>query len=414
MNAEQGFFSRHPWGGAAVFFGIIVAVGLVLVFTVGERPHYRNSTWQLVTQRPAQGSMPVGSEWANDPVRVQILVRVQSAAGAPIVGVEAALAHLGDTQRISGGVSGEPGGHVQLPVPGRVDEDLFATRLGVVLLLPGGALEQAIIPPDKGEWIAHFSLEGRSSIVFRVLEMDGSPCAADAFAFPHAVVGRPDPRAVGLQVTQGAVSIGGCEQGKPFGITVIAADGRSATHTVNPQDASTHEVRLPPANSCASGTAVDIEGRPVQMAFVGAAPLDGSPQTSQQQMRSADGRFAVVAPACRYRVEIVSEGGSARSAALSGPQQNLQLRLLPTGTISGRVAEMKQGTIVALFDPEMQPAKASIQSQVFSDGQFSISGIPSGTWDLEVRRPNFAHIRVTNLQVPPGGLCSDPRLQSVR
>ncbi|MSR74200.1 MAG: hypothetical protein EXS14_01850 [Planctomycetes bacterium] len=414
MTTERGFFNRHPWWGACLFFALLVGVGLVLVYTVGERPHYRNSTWQLFTERPVQGAAPTDSAWANDPVHVQVLVRVQSAAGAPILGVEAALARLGDTETAVFGISGAPGGHVQLPVPARFDEDLFAGRLGTTLFLPSGPQEQQIVPPDKGEWIVHYELEGRSSVAYRILEADGSAFGSDARAFPHAVVAMPDPRARGLPVVQGTVNIGGCETAKPFGLTVFAADGRAKSVTVTPADPATLQLLLPALAECCEGSAVDIEGQPVRLGFMGTIPLEAGASSSTQQLRNADGKFALVAPSGRYRIEVVTEGGHTRSGVLQGAQHGIKLQLLPTGTIIGRVADVKSGSIVALFDPEAAQQKPLAQAIVFPDGQFQLPGVPAGTWDFELRRPNFAHVRLAGLVVAPGAACADPRLQNIR
>lgn len=414
MSTEPGFFERRPWAGAAMFFALLVVVGLVLVLTVGERPHYRNSTWQLFTERPAQGQPRAGSGWENDPVRVQVLVRVQAADGTALPGVEASLALMGETESISGGVTGAPGGHVQLPVPARFDEDLFAQRAGVTLFLPGGPVTQSVVPPEKGEWMVHFPLEGRCTTTLHVLERDGSAHSGTLRAFPHADPGMPDPRARGLESTQGTVTIGGCEIARAFAVTVFTQDGRCVTATVRAGDASTHTLTLPAPGECAIGTVTDIEHRPVQLGFVGTIPLDPGGSAVHRQVRSADGSFAIPVPQGRYRVEVVTEGGRTRSAVMTGPQQNLKLQVLPGGAVSGRVTEMRPESIVMLFDPEQNPRQPWMQSVVFPDGTFQIGEVPAGIWDLELRRPNHAHVLVSGLRIEPGTPCADPRLRDIR
>jgi hypothetical protein len=49
-----------------------------------------------------------------------------------------------------------------------------------------------------------------------------------------------------------------------------------------------------------------------------------------------------------------------------------------------------------------------------SDGSFELPGVPAGTWDLELRQPNRAHVLLKGLVVPPGDDCKDERLRTLR
>lgn len=413
-DAPRGFFERHPWKGAGLFLLVIVVVGLVLVFTIGERPHYRGAKWQLFTDREETGAVTGAAEYTSDPVRLGVMVRTQTDAGEPVIGVEAALMTLGDMDVVSSGVSGAPGGHVRLPVPGRFEEQLFGSRMGVVCFLPGSQpWEAQLTPPKKDQWMIHCALEDRIRVALQLVEMDGQPTTAEARVLPHAVEGQPDPRQLGIAADKGRVDIGGWPRGKPSGITVFVADGRLVTCRVDPEGGD-GKIPLPALSACVRGRVVDISGAPVAKAFIAVFPLDGQGEPQYRQLRDAEGDFAITAPPGRFRLECSTEGGPGRSGVLEGASENVELKAAPSGRIHGRIAEPQPEAIVALFDPDNSVKKPLAQAQVQKDGSFELTGLAPGTWDLELRRPNRAHVRLKGLLVPAGDDCHDERLRSVR
>ncbi len=413
-EVPRGFFERHPWGGAGLFLLLIVVVGLVLVFTIGERPHYREAKWQLFTDREETGAITGATAYSGDPVRLGVMVRTQSDAGEPVVGVEAALMTLGDMDVVSSGVSGAPGGHVRLPVPGRFEEQLFGSRMGVVCFLPGSPpWEAQLTPPKKDQWMIHCPLEDRVRVSLQLIESDGQPTTAEARVLPHAVEGQPDPRQTGLAAEKSQVSIGGWPRGKPAGVTVFVADGRLVTCRVEPEGGD-GKIPLPPLASCVRGRVVNLSGEPVAKAFVAVFPLDGQSEPQYRQVRDAEGDFAIVAPKGRFRLECSTEGGLGRSGVLNSAMEGIVLKACPSGRIHGRVAEPQPESIVALFDPDNTVKKPVAQAVVQKDGRFELGSLAAGTWDLELRRPNRAHVRLKGLVVPPGDDCHDERLSSVR
>lgn len=149
-ESSQSFWDRYPWRGAAIFFAMLVAVGLILAFTIGERPHYR-AVWKLIEDRPDRGSVIPGMPFSKDPVTVEVMVRVEDAKREPVFGKTVVLATDRELTRLAEGKTGKPGGHCALPVPGRFDPVLFSGGL-VVLLLESGEAPRIVkvTPPLKG------------------------------------------------------------------------------------------------------------------------------------------------------------------------------------------------------------------------------------------------------------------------
>jgi hypothetical protein len=411
---QRGFFERHPWGGAGLVLALFVGVGLTLVFTIGERPHYREARWQLFTDKESTGTVQASANYSSDPVRLGVMVRTQSDAGVPVLGVEAALTTLADLDPVSSGVSGAPGGHVRLPVPGRFEEDLFASRMLAVCFLPGSPPWQAqITPPKNDQWMIHCPLEDRISVALQVLEQDGNAPGVETRVLPHAVDGQADPRQGGLVVKSGRVDVGGWPKGKPSGLTVIVADGRMLRCTVEPVGGD-GKIPLPPLANCVRGRITDMNGAAVTRAFLALYPLDGTGDVEYRQVRDAEGEFALIPPAGRYRLECSTEGGLGRSEVLQGAIEGVALKALPAGRIAGHVTNPSAEAYVCTLDPDNAQRKPLARAAVMEDGSFELPSMAAGTWDLELRQPNRAHVLLKGLVVPPGDDCKDERLRTLR
>lgn len=268
MESRKSFFDRHPWGGALFFFGLLVAVGLVLVFTIGERPHYRSS-WKLVTERPEQGGFVPDSAHASDAVHVQVRVRVENADRSPGNGLEAALFVSATGEILSRGVTGPPGGHLLLPVPARLDQVLFEGGLEVLLRIPGEAPRTESVPePDRGESRILFELgkpaPERLVAAGRVLRPDGRPApAATVIARPAAA----DPAAAAagglgaLTGDDGRFVVRGAASRDRYWVLARAEGMAARTDSPVPAGSLELELRLAPSGSL-SGTLAFRSGSP--------------------------------------------------------------------------------------------------------------------------------------------------------
>ena len=206
MESGQSFWDRRPWLGFALFMGVVSAVGLFLAIKVGERPHYRIN-WTLKSEYH-KGNIITGDPGDEaSPIRLWVRTRVATEDDRGLPNVELLLTDPRDGTLIAHGYSGEPEGHLFLPVPERYSRALFAEELSVVALIPGRVLEEKIYEPKRGISIVTFFIDGTVPCEIRTKTEDAGDRITPGDV-RIGVDGQIDQRSRGYPIVDGKATIG--------------------------------------------------------------------------------------------------------------------------------------------------------------------------------------------------------------
>ena len=231
-EAKTSWWDRRPWVGAILFAVVVSAVGAFLAVMVGERPHMRGA-WSLVTEY-RRGSYEKGSAWSEDPVRVVIRVRVHDEDYQGIAGAQVALVTR-DLRTVSRGFTGEPEGHIHLPVPERFSKSIFEGTMRIHVFQPGAAPAIAEIPmPKEGLVQMQVPLENVRTVRVSVEEADGSPVRKRGGVVTTTADGTPHLGVAPWPLDRGVTTIAGLPRDSAVRLEATVAGHAPTVTTVEP------------------------------------------------------------------------------------------------------------------------------------------------------------------------------------
>ncbi len=182
-----------------------------------------------------------------------------------------------------------------------------------------------------------------------------------------------------------------------------------------------------------AGVVIDDVGRPILRALLSLAHsshhVDGGAWRSHPGLQSrvqSDGSFTVLAvgDVDRVRVTALRDGyANGGSVEFEPVRRDLRIVLPRACEIRGSALidpDIGTGRIrVFAFDHGVRPAKPEFASEretyVDLEGNFGFKRLPPGRFDVEFRigRTGEALVTVEDVDVPPGGKATDPRLDAV-
>lgn len=162
---------------------------------------------------------------------------------------------------------------------------------------------------------------------------------------------------------------------------------------------------IPNASPDLSGRVVTADGRPVPFAFV---DIGGESEgtMNQQERADADGNWAVYSlPAGQYRVATTADGVGAVVTHTSAPSHGLELRMSGTGTLTGKVAGVSDGSVTltaracGLGDDVVAIEFRRVVSVI--GGSYHLDGVPACQLNVQVEHGGRALF--LEATVPAGG-----------
>lgn len=148
-------------------------------------------------------------------------------------------------------------------------------------------------------------------------------------------------------------------------------------------------LRLPDERPDISGTIVDLDDRPLPLAYIDIQPLDFG--TGQQERADAAGSWHVYhMPAGRYRITAMAPGHGVVDTTVIAPRQDLRLALGGTGRIVGTTTDLASGSVEVSFlycGSKDQPLQITHDTRIAPvvGGRFTIERAPACTLSLAVR-----------------------------